>query len=119
MNTQAIADRLVSLCREARWEEAQRELYAGDAISLEPYPTPVFAQETRGLAALQEKIRTFNRMIEQLHSVVVSEPLVAGNAFTCRMQMDVTMKGEGRMTMAELCVYRVKDGKIISEQFFV
>jgi hypothetical protein len=27
------------------------------------------------------------------------------------------MKGQGRMQMAELCVYEVKDGKIVSEQF--
>ncbi len=29
------------------------------------------------------------------------------------------MKGQGRMNMTELCVYQVKDGKVISEQFFV
>ena len=28
------------------------------------------------------------------------------------MSMDVTMKGQGRMQMTELCVYLVKDGKI-------
>jgi hypothetical protein len=32
--------------------------------------------------------------------------------------MDVTMKGQGRMQMTELCVYVVKDGKIVSEQFY-
>ncbi len=31
--------------------------------------------------------------------------------------MDVTMKGQDRMAMPELCVYEVKDGKIASEQF--
>jgi limonene-1,2-epoxide hydrolase len=35
------------------------------------------------------------------------------------MRLDVTMKGQGRMDMSELCVYDVKDGKIISEQFHV
>jgi len=33
--------------------------------------------------------------------------------------MDVTMKGQARSSFEELCVYRVKDGKIISEQFFM
>jgi hypothetical protein len=32
--------------------------------------------------------------------------------------MDVTLKGMGRQHMAELCVYEVKDGKVIKEQFF-
>jgi hypothetical protein len=32
--------------------------------------------------------------------------------------MDAKMKGAERSTMSEICVYKVKDGKIISEQFF-
>jgi len=44
---------------------------------------------------------------------------VAGSSFACTMHMDVTMKGQGRMDMTELCVYQVKDGKIVSEQFHV
>ena len=34
------------------------------------------------------------------------------------MTMAVTMKGMDRMKMSELCVYQVKKGKIVSEQFF-
>jgi hypothetical protein len=56
-------------------------------------------------------------MVETMHSMSVSDPLVADNAFSCIMRMDVTMKGQGRMKMAELCVYDVKDGKVVSEQF--
>jgi hypothetical protein len=33
------------------------------------------------------------------------------------MRLDVTMKGQGRMDMKEVCVYDVKDGKIIREEF--
>jgi putative methionine-R-sulfoxide reductase with GAF domain len=53
-----------------------------------------------------------------VYGVKVSEPLVAGNSFAITMDMDVTMKGRSRETMSEVCVYVVKDGKIISEQFF-
>jgi hypothetical protein len=56
-------------------------------------------------------------MIESLHGTTVSEPLLAGNSFACTMQLDITMKGQGRMNMTELCVYDVKDGKIVREQF--
>ena len=56
-------------------------------------------------------------MIETMHALSVSEPLVAENSFACTMSIDVTMKGQGRMNMSELCVYLVQDGKIISEQF--
>ncbi|PTY03769.1 hypothetical protein DB347_21290 [Opitutaceae bacterium EW11] len=119
MTTQQIAERLVALCRDAKWETAQRELYADDAISIEPYATPGFDKETKGLAQIVEKGRKFSAGVEALHSLEVSDPLVAGNAFACMMRMDVTMKGEGRMNMAEVCVYQVRDGKIVSEEFRV
>lgn len=118
MNTHEIAHRLVALCREAKWEAAQRELYAPNARSIEAEPGPAFPQETVGLDAIIEKGRTFDSMVEQLHSLIVSEPLVADSSFTCTMQMDVTMRGQPRFNMKEVCVYEVKNGKIVTERFF-
>lgn len=117
MNIQDIANRLVTLCRKAKWEAAQRELYAADAQSIEARATPAFPQETRGLAAIVEKGKKFDAMVEQLHAISISEPLVAESSFACTMQLDVTMKGQDRFSMRELCVYDVKDGKIIAERF--
>jgi hypothetical protein len=119
MKTEEIAKRLVAHCRAGKWETAQRELYADNAVSIEPYATPAFEKETRGLPAILEKGRTFEAMVETMHSLEVLDPIVATNSFACVMKMDVTMKGQGRMQMAELCVYDVKDGKIVSEQFHV
>lgn len=117
MKTEEIAKRLVGFCREAKWEVAQRELYASDAVSIEPEATPLFDKETRGLDAIVAKGRKFDSMVEKLHAITVSEPLVAPNAFACTMWLDLTFQGQGRMQMSELCVYDVKDGKIVSEQF--
>lgn len=119
MTTQEIADRLVTLCRQGKFEDAQTELFAAEAVSLEPYASPDFAQETKGLPAIVEKGHKFQAMIETLHALTVSDPVVAGASFACVMRMDVTMKGKGRMDMKELCVYALKDGEIISEQFLV
>lgn len=119
MKTEEIAQRLVALCREKKWEAAQKELYAADAISIEPYATPGFEKETRGLPAIIEKGRKFDARVETMHALDVSEPVVAGNSFACTMHLDATFKGEGRMNMTELCVYDVKDGKIVSEQFHI
>lgn len=118
MKTEEIAKRLVELCREAKWETAQRELFAQDAVSIEPYAGHGFEKETKGLPAIIEKGKKFDAMIEKLYSLEVSDPLVVENAFTCRMAMDVTMKGQPRMQMKEICLYSVKDGKVTSEQFF-
>jgi hypothetical protein len=117
MMTKEIAEQLVALCREGKFETAHKDLFATDAISIEPYATPAFPKETKGLRALLEKGDQFTAMIEQVHAISVSDPLVAGSSFACAMQLDVTIKGHGRINMAELCIYEVKDGKIISEQF--
>lgn len=117
MTTAEIAQRLVTLCREQKWETAQRELYAADAVSIEPYETPMSPKVTKGLEGIVQKGRHFVSIVETMHALSVSDPIVAGSSFACTMQLDVTMKGQGRMQMAELCVYDVKDGKIVSEAF--
>ena len=117
MNTAEIAQRLVAYCRKAQWEAAQTELYAETAVSIEPYAGKISAKETHGLAAIVEKGRKFDALIETMHAIEVSEPVVATSSFACVMRIDVTMKGEGRMDMKELCVYEVADGKIVKEEF--
>jgi hypothetical protein len=119
MKTKEIADRLVELCRKGEFEKAQTDLFAEDAMSIEPHSTPAFAKETKGLNAIKEKGDKWNSMVKEMHGLTISDPLVAANSFACTMQMSVTMKEGGSMDMTELCVYEVKDGKIASEQFFM
>lgn len=116
MTTDEVARRLVAYCRQGQWEAAQRELYADDAVSWEPEPG-VFEQETRGLEGIIAKGRKFDEMVEAMHSIEASDPVVSENSFACVLKMDATMKGHGRMKMTELCVYDVKDGKIVREEF--
>jgi len=119
MTTQQTATRLVELCRKGDFEAAQKNLFSNDAISIEPHATPAFDKETKGLNAIIEKGKKFNSMVEKRHGITISDPLIATNPFACIMTMDVTMKEGGRMQMAELCVYEVKDGEVISEHFFM
>lgn len=119
MTTKEISTRLAELCQQGQFETAQKELYAGDAISFEQEASPAFEKETKGLGAIVEKGHKFDSMVEEMHSLTVSEPVIADNSFAFSMFVDATMKGMGRMPMTELCVYKVKDGKIISEEFFM
>jgi ketosteroid isomerase-like protein len=119
MKTTDIAKRLVDYCRKAEWEKAQRELYSNDAVSIEQEASPVFEKETRGLDAIIEKGKKYDTMVEKVYKVTVSEPLIAGDSFAFVLGLDVKMKGQERMDSPELCVYHVKDGKIVSEQFFM
>jgi hypothetical protein len=119
MTTGQIANRLADLCRQGQFEAAQKELYAENAVSIEPQSTPDFPKETTGLRAIIEKGHKFGSMVEKVHSCSTSAPLVAGNAIAFTLTMDVTMKGRGRVKLEEICAYEVKDGKIVSEQFFM
>lgn len=117
MTTNEIAEKLVSYCRMGNFEEAQKALYSKDAISIEPEDTPMAPKETKGLPAIIEKGRRFSSALETVHSMKVSDPLVAVSSFACTMSLDATMKGRGRTTISELCIYIVAGGKIVSEQF--
>lgn len=119
MTTQQIADRLVTLCKEGKFDQAQKELYADNCVSIEPEATQGFEKEVKGRAAIEKKGKDFDAMVESTHGVTVSQPLVTGNTIAFVLDMDITMKGRPRGKMGELCVYTVKDGKIVAEQFFM
>jgi hypothetical protein len=119
MTTQEVADRLVELCRQGQYEQAQKELYADDAVSIEPYAAEGFDKETTGLENIIEKGHKFMSSVEEIHGGSVSDAIVAGNVIAFTLNLDATYKEKGRMNMSELCVYHVKDGKIVAEQFIV
>ncbi|GJM33834.1 MAG: hypothetical protein DHS20C18_28350 [Saprospiraceae bacterium] len=116
MTTKEIANRLVELCRKGQHEEAYKELFADNAVALEPEGFP--NHEVKGKAALLKKNEDFGKMVIEMHDSSVSDPIVAGNHFSVSMMIDSTMKEQGRSKMEEICLYEVKDGKIVKEQFF-
>ena len=115
--TQDVANRMSELFKENKWPQVQDELFAEDCESIEPAHAPGL-KTVRGIAAIKQKGEDFNAMIEEMHSGWVSDLIVGGNYITCAMGLDVTMKGMGRINMNEVCVYEVKDGKVVKEQFF-
>ena len=117
MDIHELADTLVDYCSEGKFEEAQRALYSDSATSDEPSNSPGFKSVT-GLQAIIDKGAQFRAMIEEVHSIEVSDPVIAGDYFSIALLIDVTLKGMGRVNMDEVAVYRVKDGKVVSEQFF-
>ena len=119
MTTQEIADRLIALCREGKFHTALEELYSKDAVSIEAQATPDFAKETKGLEAIFEKGHKWAGMVEETKNIEVSDPVVATNSFALTMRMELVMRQHGPVDMKELCIYTVKDGKIVSEQFIM
>jgi len=117
MTTQDIANRLYELCKAGQYQQAQEELYAEDAISIEPVNSPG-PQSVKGRDEIIKKGEEFQNSIEEFHGGDVTAPIVLGNHIALGITLDATFKGMGRMKMEEIAVYEVKDGKIVKEQFF-
>jgi len=118
MTTQEVANQLVSLCREGKFEEVLEKLYSKDIESIEPEGS-IFPNHAKGLSALLDKGKQWEEMIAEVHSSEVSDPLVAENFFSITMKTKVTLRGMSEpMNMDEVCIYRVEDGKVVTEQFF-
>ncbi|MEQ9425873.1 MAG: nuclear transport factor 2 family protein [Cyclobacteriaceae bacterium] len=117
MTTQEVANKLVAYCRKGEYAEAQQDLYADNCWSIEPEGTQGF-QTVQGMDAIKQKMEQWAQMVEEIHGAEVSDPIVAGNHFAVTMKNDVTFKGQGRMTIEEISVYEVTNGKITKEQFF-
>ena len=117
MTTKEVADKLVAMCREGKVEEAKLDLFTEETMSIEP-AEGILPKETKGLKAIQDKAALFISMVEEFYGSTISDPVVAGNYFSISWDTDLQMRGEHRQTMSELCVYEVKEGKVISERFF-
>ena len=117
LTTEEVADRLVEICRAGKIDEALVELFSPNSVSVEANEM-MGPKIVTGLAALKEKSKLFQSMLEEFHGAKISDPIVAGNHFAITWSLDATMKGQKRSTMDEVCVYKVEDGKIVLEQFF-
>lgn len=116
MTTEEIANRLVELCRKGEYETVYKELYSPACVSIEPKGANFEVCE--GLEAMAAKGKAWNESMEEFHGSSIGDPIVASDHFSMTMMLDATFKGIGREKMNELCVYEVKDGKIVKEQFF-
>lgn len=117
LTTQEVANRFNELAQSNRWDLIQDELYAADAVSLEPAGAQL--PNAEGIAAIKQKGEAFNATIEEMYGGWCSQPVVGGTHFSVAMGIECKMKGApDRMKMDEIAVYEVKNGKIVKEQFF-
>ncbi len=117
MTTAEIASKLVHWCKQGQYHEA-RVLYADDAVSVEAMMPPGMDRESRGLAAIQAKGQWW-RENHEIHSAILAGPWVCDDRFIVGFKYDVTNKpSKQRMTMEEMGLYTVKNGRIVREEFF-
>lgn len=119
MTTQQVANRYYEMAQQGELEKIQDELYAPDAVSIEPENASGLPLLVKGLEAMRQKEYGFyEQMVEQMHGGSCSPPVVSTFHFACAMDMDVTLKGQARRVKEQIGVFEVRDGKIVSEHFF-
>ena len=118
MTTQEIANKLVDYCRKGEWQSCYEELYSPDCESVEP--KGAMTSYAKGMEEIAKKGQAWQDSIKEFHGSEVGDPIVSDDHFACTMMTDITFKDEnwGRMKMNEICLYHVKDGKIVREEFF-
>ena len=117
MTNQEIANRHVELCRKGEYDTCYKELYSQDAVSIEP-KGKALVEVAKGMEEFATKGKKWNESMEEFYGSSVSEPIVADDYFCVSMMVDCKMKGQERSKSEELCIYKVENGKIVSEQFF-
>ena len=117
MNTVEIANKLVELCKQGKDREA-KALYAEDAVSVEAFAPPGMDRVSRGLAAIRGKGEWWQANHE-IHSAIVAGPWPLDDKFIVGFKYEITHKPSGRrMTMEEMGLYSVQNGKIVREEYF-
>ena len=112
----AVADKLISLCRENKMAEAINTLYADNVVGIEA--AAAHYHKTEGLAAIKENSKKWAENLVKINKAILTEPTIIGNYFAYGYAHDVEFKDRGRVAERELAIYEVKDGKVVREEFF-
>ena len=116
MNTQEIANDMVALCKQGRFNEAGEKYWADDVLSVEAMPGDM--HEMHGKTAVRGKGEWWTAH-NTIHGVEVDGPYVNGDQFAVHFKMDVTPNDtQQRTTLDEVGIYTVRNDKIAEERFF-
>ena len=119
MNTQEIAQKLCEHCQNHTEAQGLDELYAPDAVSIEPMAPEGMDPVSHGVEAIKAKHDWWNSSFD-LHSADMEGPFINGDRFSMIFSMDVTDKSNGqRWSGKEIALYEVENGKIVKETFMM
>jgi SnoaL-like protein len=93
--------------------EAFEDLYDDNVVMQENTDA-----EYRGKDFNRKREQDFFSTVEQFHGGQVLASGHGGDVSFSESEMDVTLKGVGRITMVQVAVRRWKDGKIVHERFY-
>ena len=117
LTTQEVVARFDELARQEKWFEIQDELFADNVRSIDPSNSPYF-KYAEGKAAVRKKGMDWVAKVEAVHGLHTSPAVIGGNHFAVGRSFEITVTDFGRIKIDEIMLYEVKDGQIVSEQFF-
>ena len=116
MSVRTVAKQFVEWCRQGKNFDVMRTLYAPSIVSVEGD-----GKQTSGQQPVIKKSEDWVSD-KTFHGETVAGPFYNGanpDQFVVYFTLDITPKATGkRITLEEVAVYTVKDGKITREQFF-
>lgn len=119
MDTTEIAQKLAQHCQNGTEAQGLQDLYADNAVSIEPMAPEGQNPVSEGVAAIQAKHDWWAQNFE-VHSVSQEGPFVNGKQFSMIFDLDCTDKNSGqRWQGKEVALYEVENGKIMRESFFM
>jgi ketosteroid isomerase-like protein len=119
MNTQEIAQKLCTHCQNHTEMQALEELYADNAVSVEPMAPEGQNPVSEGRDAIKAKHDWWGSNFE-VHDFSLEGPYVNGDKFSVIFNIDATDKSSGnRWNSKEVALYEVENGKIARESFFM
>src|ERR1700743_3813021 len=104
MKIQQIAEEVVKLIRAGENKQAKDLFYADSIVSIEGN-----GYRLEGIEAIHQKSIDWMQQLAEVHSVSVSEPVVAADHFAISIKMDISYKNGQRGVMDEIAVYEVSE----------
>ncbi len=118
MTALEIGKELIALCNYGKNQDAIDRLYSPDIESVEAVAMPGMEQTQRGIAKIKRKNQWWADN-HKVHWGVAEGPFLHGDRFIVQFKFEVTPKHTGkRMTMEEMGLFTVQNGKIVKEEFF-
>ena len=118
MSAMEIGKELVALCQQGKNLEAIEKFYSPNIVSVEAFSMPGMDQAQTGIEAIKAKNKWWSENHE-VHAAEIRGPFPNGDRFALLLSYDVTPTHSGqRMTMEEVGLYTVENGKVIKEEFF-
>lgn len=112
-DVRALDAELNRLITEGKILEAFDRFYADDVVMQENREPA-----TRGKAANRDREVQFVSSIEAFHGLRWVRTGVDGDVSFAEVEMDVSLKGVGRIVLAQTAVREWKDGEIVAERFY-